>query len=790
VTDAFTRLSAALAGRYRLERELGAGGMATVYLAEDLKHDRRVAIKVLRPELAAVIGAERFLAEIRTTASLHHPHILPLYDSGQADALLYYVMPVVEGTSLRDRLRAQGQLPVNEAVALTVQVASALDYAHRRGVIHRDIKPENILIQEDQALVADFGVALATASAGSTRLTETGLSIGTPQYMSPEQALGERALDARCDIYAMGVTLYEMLTGAPPFTGASAQAIVARVITEAPTPPSHHRPDLPAGIDTAILTAIDKDPERRFQTAAALQAALTAGATTPPSTQSVTAVRGVARHQRWAWIGAAAALALALGGYVAWHRTGARAPGPPASIRSIAALPFDYYGEDSARDAYLAEGVPEEILGNLASVPELAVRPMPRDPRFRGHPDLPSIAGELHADVILTGSMSRNLDSTRVVIRPYDVARNSFLPTVAATGAAQNVFALEDTLARRLIASLKLGRNGAPALAGVRRTRPANPAAHDSVLMGQWYVERRDCASLDRAIALFTAATRIDSTYARAYADLAQTHNLRAAFFCARGIYEFVPARAAVDRALALDSTDANAHMTLGFMHLIDDWDWPGAGREFTRAVALDPTQANIWLFRTWYYVAIGHLDSALTTIRHAAALDPTSSIIRTRVGTILFYADSLDAAATELTGVLAREPTFRPAAAQLADVLAARGACDAALAQVRDTAVAAGGPGDWVWVKARCGKTAEARATVNGWEAEVARGEFVPPFQIAVAYAGLGNRAKVLEWLTRAVTERDWQLWALGIYPMLAPYRHDPTFRALLARVHLPVND
>jgi serine/threonine-protein kinase len=249
------RISGALSGHYRLEQEIGAGGMATVYLAEDLRHDRRVALKVLRPELAAVIGAERFLAEIKLTANLQHPHILPLFDSGAADSFLYYVMPFVEGESLRDRLRREKQLPVEDALRIAREVADALDYAHRHSVIHRDIKPENILLHDGRALVADFGIALAASQAG-TRMTETGMSLGTPQYMSPEQAMGEREITARSDVYALGAVLYEMLTGDPPFTGSTAQAVVARVVTEAPRPLLPQRHTIPPHVEAAVLTAL------------------------------------------------------------------------------------------------------------------------------------------------------------------------------------------------------------------------------------------------------------------------------------------------------------------------------------------------------------------------------------------------------------------------------------------------------------------------------------------------------------------------------------------------------
>ncbi len=267
------RLNAALEGRYRIERELGAGGMASVYLAEDLKHQRRVAIKVLRPELAAVIGAERFLVEIRTTANLQHPHILPLHDSGEVNGTVFYVMPFVEGESLRDRLARERQLPIDDAIRIATEVGQALDYAHRHGVIHRDIKPENILLHDGRALVADFGIALAANSAGG-RMTEAGMSLGTPDYMSPEQAMGEQNLDARTDVYSLGCVLYEMLIGQTPFTGPTAQAIVARVMTEKPAPIRPSRERVPEPVEDAVLTALEKLPADRFQSAAAFVAAL------------------------------------------------------------------------------------------------------------------------------------------------------------------------------------------------------------------------------------------------------------------------------------------------------------------------------------------------------------------------------------------------------------------------------------------------------------------------------------------------------------------------------------
>ena len=266
-TDPITRLNAALEGRYRIERELGEGGMATVYLADDLKHERKVAVKVLKPELAAAVGAKRFLAEIKTTANLQHPHILPLFDSGEADGFLFYVMPHVEGESLRERLDREHELPIDEAVRIASDIAEALDHAHRQGVIHRDIKPANILMRDGRPLVADFGIALVVGSADGHRMTDTGLSIGTPAYMSPEQGLEHSRLDARSDIYSLGCVLYEMLLGDPPFTGTNPLAIIVRKSTEAPSPLRSVRDTIPLGLEKAILTALAKVPADRFATA-------------------------------------------------------------------------------------------------------------------------------------------------------------------------------------------------------------------------------------------------------------------------------------------------------------------------------------------------------------------------------------------------------------------------------------------------------------------------------------------------------------------------------------------
>jgi serine/threonine-protein kinase len=336
VPEVTQQLKTALADRYVIERELGAGGMATVYLAHDVKHERKVALKVLRPELAAVIGAERFLAEIKVTANLQHPHILPLHDSGEAESFLYYVMPYVEGETLRDKIEREKQLRVNEAVEISRSVAAALDYAHRHEVVHRDIKPENILMHDGQAMVADFGIALAVSHAGGQRLTETGLSVGTPHYMSPEQAMGDRELDARSDVYSLGAMLYEMLVGEPPYTGPTAQAIVAKVITEKAPPVTVARPTAPPHVAASIDKSLQKLPADRFSSASEFASALANPAFSVAATAAAPAAATAGERPRWSrtTIGLVAVSAVLLAAAAwGWLRPGPEAP--PVSRQRI-----------------------------------------------------------------------------------------------------------------------------------------------------------------------------------------------------------------------------------------------------------------------------------------------------------------------------------------------------------------------------------------------------------------------------------------------------------------------
>ena len=383
MTDAPGKLTVALAGRYRLERELGAGGMATVYLAHDLRHDRKVALKVLRPELSAILGGERFLAEIKTTANLQHPHILSLFDSGEADGLVYYVMPYVEGESLRDRLTREKQLPVEDAVRIGREVADALDYAHRHGVVHRDIKPENIMLAGGHALVADFGIALAASrSDGGSRMTETGMGLGTPHYMSPEQAMGEREITPKADVYALGCVLYEMLIGEPPFTGPTAQAIIARVMTEEPRSLTLQRRTVPPGVDAVVRRALEKLPADRFATARDFESALAASAAAAATATAAPAVpfpapARVLATRRWAaglpWVVALVAVAV-----LAREKLRSHAPPPLLGRFNVTLTPPPHLSITGQALAFAPDGSRIVYVGNAGTGDQLFVRSLDR----------------------------------------------------------------------------------------------------------------------------------------------------------------------------------------------------------------------------------------------------------------------------------------------------------------------------------------------------------------------------------------------------------------------------
>ena len=455
------RLQEAVAGRYEIERELGRGGMATVYLARDLKHSRRVAIKVLLPEIAMAVGAERFQREIAIATRFSHPHVLPLYDSGEADGSLFYVMPFVEGESLRAKLDREKQLSVDESVRLAIEVADALDYAHRQGVIHRDIKPENILLEDGHALVADFGIARAAAAAGEQKLTQTGVTLGTPVYMSPEQAMAERDLDGRADVYSLGCVLYEMLSGHPPFAGPTAQAILARHALDQVPLLTIVRSAIPDEVEEAVLRALEKVPADRYQTAREFADALRTptGSTTSRRAAQRTSQRAAMRRpapaprRRSLWIALAALPVLAGAAWFgarALRRNPAAAGANALDPRRIAVL----YFTDASRDSslgFLASGLTEALIAELGTVDALSVVSAGGVGMFRNGGIAPdSIARALQAGTLVRGSVEKDGDKLLVNVRLLDGASGADFQRASFEQPAKDFVAIRDTLAQQV----------------------------------------------------------------------------------------------------------------------------------------------------------------------------------------------------------------------------------------------------------------------------------------------------------------------------------------------------
>jgi len=531
VADLLARLSAALAGRYTIERELGRGGMAHVFLAHDLRHDRSVALKVLRPELAAALGPERFLREIALAAPLAHPHILALLDSGDADGLLYYVMPHVEGESLRARLDRESQLPLDDTLRIGQEVAGALDYAHRHQVVHRDIKPENILFQDGLAVVADFGIARALIGAGTRPLTQSGLTVGTPSYMSPEQAAGDAQVDGRSDVYSLGCVLYEMLAGEPPYTGATAQAIIAKRFSE-PVPHIRTLRDVPEPVERAITRALARVPADRFATAADFAAALVSAPAMPPA------------------------------------RTA-----PP---QSIAVLPFTNLSPDPENE-YFSDGMTEEVINALAQLGDLHVAARTSSFAFKGkRGDLRTIGDRLGVRTLLEGSVRRAGDRLRVTAQLTNAADGYQLWSERYDRGMDDIFAVQDEIARAIVARLRvtLARPEAPLV----RPGTDDLEAYDLYLKGRYFWARRG-EGLQKAIDCFERAIAADPGFAAPYAGLADT-------YCILGVYGYMPSttvqertRDAAERALALDDRLAEAHYSVGFYEWTFGWDLERAER-------------------------------------------------------------------------------------------------------------------------------------------------------------------------------------------------------------------
>src|SRR6184192_1868660 len=771
-------LKAALADRYAIDRELGHGGTATVYLAQDLKHGRSVAIKVLRPELAAALGAERFLREIEIAARLTHPHILPLHDSGEASGFLYYVMPFVEGESLRDRLNRERQLPVEEAVRIAREVATALSHAHGHNLVHRDIKPENILLSGGEAVVADFGIARAIVAAGADKLTDTGLAVGTPGYMSPEQAMAQPHIDGRADIYALGCVLYEMLAGHPPFLGTTAQEILARHTLD-PVPPLRTiRRDLPEAIEHAVRKALAKAPADRWRSPAAFSEAL-GRAVAPPSV-----TRRAARSLGLVTVGAS----LLAAGYALLSRPRiANSSGEAAP--SIAVLPFVNIGADPANEPF-SDGMSEELMTALARIAELRVAARTSAFSFKGKEvDVREIGSKLNVGYVLEGSVRRAGPRLRVSAQLINAATGYHLWSDEYDRDARDVFAVQDEIARAIVGALRLKLSAAANVALVKPST-GNPEAHDLYLQGRYFFAKRDSTSLRRAQDYFERAIAKDPSYALAYAGLSDAYSHRAVFGYVPPHDIHAKAKQAVLRALALDSTLVEAHTSLGFIELFLEWDWAAAGREFDRALALDARYPPAHLFRAWYFLATDRMTDAVGEVQTAVRLDPFSLVNNARLASMLYYARRYNEALAQSRRLLEMDSMFFQVRVELARAYLQLGQCDEALAAMKHAPEQASGAayfgGVWGWINARCGHPAQALAELNRFRAEAREGRYVSHYSLAIIHAALGDSEQAFAQLDSAYVEGAWAMLTLRVEPAFDGLRADPRFGRLLKKVGL----
>jgi TolB-like protein/Flp pilus assembly protein TadD len=686
VADVPGPLRDALQERYALERELGRGGMATVFLAHDLKHDRHVALKVLHPELASVLGPERFQREIRLAARLQHPHILTVLDSGEAGGWFWFTMPYVEGESLRDRLQREHQLPLEDALRITREAAQGLQYAHAQGVMHRDVKPENILLTQDgSTLVADFGIARVVGA--DEHLTQTGMSVGTPAYMSPEQASGDGAMDARTDIYSLGCVLYEMLAGEPPFTGPTAQAIIAKRLTEAAPDVRRARLSVPEAVAQVLHRALAPIAADRFPTAGDFARALQPALTVPTASVPARGARRVPVAAATLVLG----ILIGLGVLFAWRGTRGTGDGV-AGMKRIAVLPFENIG-DSA-DAYFADGMTDEVRGKLSQLSGLAVIARASSNEY-GHSSKPprEIAHELGAEYLLTATVRWEKapgQPSRVRVSPELVqVEPGATPTTrwqqGFDASLTDVFQVQADIAGKVASALgvALGESARSELA----SRPtANLTAYDAFLKGEAASQgmaAADPASLRRAIGFYEQAVALDSGFLPAWAELARA---RVGLYL-NGIpmpHLAAEARDAAERAQALGRDRPEGPLALGTYYTMAG-DYRRALAASEAGLKLAPNNVDLLITSALAEQSLGRWDAALQHLARASALDPRSANTARRTGFALLWLRRYPEAAVEAERALALAPMNITMIEQKAMVALAQGDLTGARAVVRN---------------------------------------------------------------------------------------------------------
>ena len=769
--DLLEQLRVALGDRYRVERELGHGGMAVVFLAEDLKHHRRVAIKVLRPELSAVLGGERFLREIGIAAALQHPHVLPLYDSGQAAGLLYYVMPYAEGESLRQRLGRERQLSLETALQIAREVGTALQYAHEHGIVHRDIKPENIMLSGGQAVVADFGIARALTAAGADQqLTVTGMVIGTPQYMSPEQATGS-AVDGRSDQYSLACTLYEMLIGEPPFNGPSPQAVIARHSMD-PVPGLRTvRQTVPQAVEGAIKRAMAKVPADRFPSMQQFLDGLLAG--------EGRSVPHLPQSRQRVLIGLGVAVLVAVAGWRLMARPSTAGRPLPGSPTAVAVLPFQDFGNPDS--SYLGQGMTDGLIADLAQIGSLKVLSRSSGVMAEeGTQSLDELASRLGVGAVVRGSIRKTGDSVQVHVQLHRGADTAPVFTKDYRGGLGELPRLQQEITMAISGALSAQ------VADTERSRlAARPAvdqrAYDAYLRGRFHLERGES---EQALQLFQQASRIAPEWAAPYVGLANYYT-SLPFSTDIAPAEVLPkARVSLTQALDLDETLAEAHAANAYIRAYYEWDWRSAEREFRRAIELRPSYADAYFSYSRFLASRRRFDEAIAQLGRAVELDPLTLELRTNRALLDYFAGRYDEAERKLKEVLQTDSTDVLARWGLGLVAEQQGRLDEAIAILEPIVGASlNRKSSLGHTYAVAGRTAKARAALAELRKAAAE-RYVPAYWFALVHAGLGERDQALRYLERAFEERSTILAYLLIDPRLERLRAEPRFIALAKRL------
>ena len=796
-----TALRTALAERYDVEREIGRGGTATVYLAHDRRHARRVALKVFDPLLGAALSAERFLREIRVTAGLTHPHILPLHDSGESAGLLYYVMPYVEGETLRERLARDRRLTTDAVVRLVREVASALDYAHRRGVVHRDIKPANILLADGHAVVADFGIARAVHRARETQdpeglpaavpadgtapdtLTAAGTSPGTPAYMAPEQTWGD-AVDARADLYALGVVAYEALAGTHPFGARTADALLAAHRSETAPPLATHRPDVPPALAALITQLLAKDPAYRPATAEAVLGVLERVPASP--------VREPAIRRRVAVASAVVVFALGVAGYAMWRR-GARpdrgAVHTAPAIHSVAVLPFANVGGDR-QDDFFSDGLTDELAHALAHVPGLRIAGRTSSYAFKGKAVAAREVGRaLGVDAFLSATVRRAGDRLRVSPQLVSTADGTVLWDSVYESRAGDVFAVEDSLTRAVVTALvpTLGNRGAargtpPRTNGGRGT--TDTEAYELYLKGRYYWLERGRDNVTRAVAYLRQAVARDSMFARAHAGLAMAYSVLPVYVPDPTDSTTALLTASATRALALDSTLADAQLALALAYY-RALRFREAEARYRAALAVDPSNVSAHQGLGLLLLTLGRTDEGLVEERYAEQIDPLAKSVATAHALALLFERRFAEAEAVERRAFALDSTFPLAFWGLGLAQTLGGQPDSAVRTLeRGIQVRPETPGQYsalVLAYAAAGRWSDAQR----FREQLHRPGGDPSGGVVAAFADLvfGDREPLVRLLTTAAGQRRWldSEGAFGCHPLLDPLWADARFRAAM---------